>query len=83
MEPRKKQLTGTVTRSRISPGSKSDRIGVVLRTGGGEEYVLRRRGGNAFRDEKLEALVGDTITGTGLVVGQTFIMSNWKAKRGG
>ena len=39
--------------------------------------MLRRVGGNAFRDETLEALVGATITGTGIVVGQTFIMQDW------
>ena len=43
-------------------------------TARGEELILRRAGGNAFRDETLEALVGKTITGTGIVAGQTFIM---------
>lgn len=83
MQPRNKRITGTVMRSRIAPGSKSDHVAVILRTGDGKEYVLRRSGGNAFRDEALEELVGNTITGSGLVVGQTFIMKNWTAKDSG
>jgi hypothetical protein len=55
---------------------------MVLRTARGEELILRRAGGNAFRDETLEALVGKTITGTGIVAGQTFIMQNWTVTKG-
>jgi hypothetical protein len=80
MQPPRKRITGTVMRSRIAPGSKSDHVGVVLRTESGKEYILRRSGGNAFRDEALEELVGNTITGVGFVVGQTFIMKDWTAK---
>ena len=80
MQPRTRRLTGTVARTRIAPGSKSDHVGVVLRTDRGGEYVLRRSGGNPFRDEALEDLVGKKITGDGFVAGQTFIMKNWKVK---
>jgi hypothetical protein len=66
---------------RIAPGSKSDRLGVVLRTNHGAEYVLRRLGGNTFNDEILEPLVGSTITGRGIVSGQTFIMKDWIVKQ--
>ena len=48
--------------------------GVVLRTGEGDEYVLRRVGGNAFRDPA-------TITGIGLVSGRNFIMKDWTVKK--
>ena len=73
MKPQK--ITGIVSQKRIAPGSKSDRHGVVLRTTNGDELILRRAGGNAFRDEALESLVGTTITGTGTVAGQTFILA--------
>lgn len=78
---KKTELNGTVARARIAPGSKSDHVGVVLHADDGKEYVLRRSGGNAFRDTELEKLVGKAITGTGLTTGQTFIMDNWSAKK--
>lgn len=77
-----KRITGTVASTRLAPGSKSDRIGVVLRADGGDEYVLRRVDGNPFRDPVLDDLVGSRITGTGTVTGQTFIMTGW-TKEGG
>src|SRR5262249_56120251 len=77
MQPQPKKMTGVVTLAQIAPGSKSEHQGVVLRTERGDEYVLRRAGGNAFRDEKIEALVGSTITGRGIVTGQSFIMQDW------
>ena len=55
-------------------------MGVALRTESGDEYVLRRRGGNAFQDDTLEKLVGTTITATGLVADNTFIMKDWTVK---
>lgn len=78
MEANERQLKGLVARARIAPGSKSDHVGLVLRTTGGHEYVLRRQGGNAFRDPVLEELVDATITGKGLLTGETFIMKDWK-----
>jgi hypothetical protein len=82
MQPRTQRLTGTVERKRIAPGSKSDHEGVVLRTDRGGEYILRRSGGNPFRDEALEQLVGKKITGEGFVTDHTFIMKDWKEKSG-
>jgi hypothetical protein len=82
MQPQTRKITGTVTQALISPGSKSEHRGVVLRNARGDELILRRAGGNAFRDETLEALVGTTITGTGIVVGHTFIMQDWTVTKG-
>jgi hypothetical protein len=82
MQPETRKIIGTVMQALISPGSKSEHRGVVLRTARGDELILRRAGGNAFRDETLEALVGTTITGTGIVVGQTFIMQDWTVTKG-
>ena len=75
-----KQMTGMVTHAHLSPGSKSEHEGVVLRTVQGDQFILRRAGGNAFRDDALEQLVGRTITGTGVIAGQTFIMDDWTVK---
>ena len=80
MPSQKRRITGTVTSARVAAGSKSDRVAVVLRADSGAEYILRRRGGNAFRDDVLEGLVGTTITGTGLLADQTFIMDSWTVK---
>jgi hypothetical protein len=83
MAARGSRITGTVLRAEIAPGSKSEHVGVVLRTDAGDEYVLRRAGGNAFSDEVLEGLVGKTISGSGLVAGRTFILDDWEAKERG
>ena len=82
MQPRTQKITGTVTRANLAPASKSEHVGVVLRTPEGNEYVLRRAGGNAFRDEVLEDLVGKTITGSGTLAGQTLILDSWTLKDG-
>jgi hypothetical protein len=81
MEPKRRRITGTVARAQIALGSKSEHLGVVLRTTMGDEYVLRRRGGNAFRDDVLERLVGATITGEGLVTNRSFIMDEFSVKK--
>lgn len=76
-----RSLSGTVTRAPIAPGSKSDRVAVVLHTDDGAEYALRRMGGNAFQDDELDKLVDTAITATGVVTGNTFIMKNWRARK--
>jgi hypothetical protein len=80
-EMRKTRITGTVTLKRIASQSKSDHVGVVLRADDGKEYVLRRKGGNAFQDDQLEKLVGETITGVGLLANRTFILDGWSLKK--
>lgn len=82
MAGQQRRITGTVLRAPVATGSKSERVAVVLRTKAGEQHILRRAGGHAFRDEALEALVGKTVTGTGLVTGQTFIMNKWRVEDG-
>ncbi len=81
---KQQRITGIVSHDLVAPGSKSERTAVVLRTRDGKQFVLRREGGNAFRDQVLEDLVGKTITGsgvvpslTGAVPGQTFILKRW------
>lgn len=74
---RRECFTGEVIRKHVSPGSKSEREAVVLRTDV-EELVLRRGRGNPFRDEVLEALVGDRITCEGQRRGTTLLLRNWQ-----
>jgi hypothetical protein len=82
MDPERATMTGKVSRKRIAPGSKSDRVGVVLDDGAGHVYALRRAGGNPFSDAALEKLVGKTITATGIVSGRSFIMDSWSVEGG-
>jgi hypothetical protein len=77
MEPERATIAGKVLRQRIAAGSKSDRVGVVLDDGAGRVYALQRAGGHPFSDAAIEALVGKTITGTGIVAGGSFIMDDW------
>jgi hypothetical protein len=68
---------GTVTRRLVAPGSKSEREAVVLDTGA-RTLVLRRRGGNAFADPELDALVGRRIRARGTEHGGTLLMDGWE-----
>jgi hypothetical protein len=68
---------GDVVRQTVARGSKSERAAVLLRTADGE-YVLRRQGGHPLRDTQLEALVGHTIEGEGVVRDYVLILSSWR-----
>lgn len=70
-------LSGRVEKKAFAPRSKSahDAVFLVTETG---QYVLRRQGGNPFRDPELEKLVGKTISCTGDITGYTFLMSDWR-----
>ena len=70
------QHTGKVVRKPFAVGSKSEHLAVVLVTDT-HEYVLRRKGGNPFRDPQLDRLVGQSIRCNGIVRGYTLIMSDW------
>ena len=60
----KERYEGLVVKKRFGAGSKSDREAVILETDD-EDLVLRREGGNAFSDSKLDELVGHRIRGVG------------------
>jgi hypothetical protein len=72
---------GSVVQKRVSPGSKSDRVAVLLKTHG-QELILRRKDGNPFKDEVLEGLVGKRIEATGILAGKTLIMKGWEEEQG-
>ncbi len=68
---------GLVVRKLFGKGSKSEHVAVSLETPS-ETFMLRRLGGNAFRDSELDKLVGKRIECEGTVVGSTVLMTNWK-----
>jgi hypothetical protein len=70
------QFSGLVVKKPFGKGSKSEHEAVFLETQEGP-YVLRRKGGNPFRDLELEKLVGKTIRCTGMVTGYTLLISEW------
>jgi hypothetical protein len=81
MRDETREITGRVKQSRIAAGSKSEHMGNRRSTPEGDEYVLRSMRRNAFRDPVLEKFVGETITGIGLVAGNSFMMRRWKVQR--
>ena len=70
------ELRGEVVKKVVAARSKSEHAAVVLVTSDGE-LLLRRAGGNAFRDPELDALVGKRICGQGDLAGTTFILARW------
>jgi hypothetical protein len=66
MNREKTILTGTVTRTVISKGSKSEHAGPIL-VCGSKTYVLRRFRGPSFGDNFFEDYIGKVIRAEGYV----------------
>lgn len=71
------EFSGLVIKEVVGKGSKNEHAAVMLETAK-ERFVLRRQGGNPFRDPELDRLVGKRIRGTGVITGNTLIMSDWR-----
>ncbi len=71
------KFEGTVAKRLYAPGSKSERNAVMIRTKDGE-FLLQRVGGNPFRDDVLESLVGKTIRGEGTQRGTALFITDWE-----
>lgn len=71
------ELSGKVVMKKISEGSKSERVAVLLQTET-QAYVLRKMGGNPFQDASLEMLAGKSITATGIVDRNLFLAKEIK-----
>ncbi|NQT37743.1 MAG: hypothetical protein HQ581_09655 [Planctomycetes bacterium] len=69
-------VRGKIIRTKVAPGSKSERDAVVIVTGD-REFVLRRSGANPFVDPELDKLVGKHLQCEGTLHGQHFIMTDW------
>ncbi len=72
---------GKVVQEAVSPGSKSERQAVQLVTDQGR-FLLRRRGGNPFRDKVLEELVGKQIVASGRLRGNALFLDDWREESG-
>ncbi|HKD67915.1 MAG TPA: hypothetical protein VKB84_13805 [Candidatus Binataceae bacterium] len=71
-----RDFIGKVTKKSFGKGSKSEHNAVYLETDTGD-FVLRRQGGNPFRDPQLEQLVGKTIHCRGEARGYTLVITDW------
>jgi hypothetical protein len=67
-------LEGRVERRAIGQGSKSAHEAMVLVLADGTQHVLRRPGGNAFRDPALEALEGQQVRLRGRIRPNFFLL---------
>ena len=68
-------VVGDVVRRRVGGGSKSDHDAVVVDTGE-QTLILRRRGGNAFSDPAVDALVGQRVRLEGTATDTTFLIDD-------
>jgi hypothetical protein len=66
-------LEGDLVRRRVGSGSKSERDAVMLETVD-RDYIVRRRGENAFADPVLDALVGQHVRLEGTATETTFLV---------
>lgn len=71
------EFTGQVVKRPFATGSKSEREAVMLQTPTAA-YVLRRRGGNAFVDSALNALVGKQVKVDGDLHDYTLIITKYR-----
>lgn len=76
-DPTECSVKGNVVKQLVAVGSKSERMAYLIETDIGPLF-LRRRGGSAFHDEALEALVGKTIEAKGVLHKKLFIVHSWE-----
>ena len=73
------EVEGLVTRTRVSPGSKSDRTAVVLVTDDGR-FTLRQKGGDSYTgQEALLPLIGKRIRAYGRIANRHFFMERYES----
>jgi hypothetical protein len=75
-------IIGRVVKGPFAGESKSARDAVLIESDAGE-FVLRRAGGNPFRDPALDAMVVKTIRATVVAHGYTFLLSSWQEEGAG
>ena len=74
------ELTGKLVRKQFGKGSKSEHDSIILESEK-ESYVIRRIGGNPFKDPVLEKLVGKKVKVTGFVDQYTFMARDIKEEK--
>lgn len=71
------KLEGEIVKGTFAEGSKSEREAIFLLVEEEQRYVLRREGGNPFKDQVLDTLVGKYIRAEGTIHKYTFIINKW------
>ncbi len=73
------EFIGKVYLKKTSTGSKSERIGVYLKTDSGD-FALRKLGGNPFNDDGLNQLEGKTVAAKGVLDNNLLLAKEIKTK---
>jgi hypothetical protein len=72
------QVEGLVRKTRVSPGSKSDRVAVVLATNEGQ-FILHQKGGDSYTGQAaLSPLLGKRILAFGSVANRHFFLERYE-----
>lgn len=74
-------ISGMIIAKQAAAGSKSDREAIYLQTKD-SLYLLRRLGGNPFRDGTLLDLKGKTVTVTGILNNNLLLAREIKENQG-
>lgn len=67
-------VEGWVGRETYAAGSKSEHSALMLTTGDGSRYLLRRLGGPAYADPELDPLEGHRVLVTGRIHRDVFLI---------
>jgi len=72
------EIVGKISKRLLAQGTKSEHRGMVLEDAQGLQHVLRRVGGNPFRDPELEALEGRRLRLLGRATEGFFLVERWE-----
>ena len=73
------QLEGHVVRKRVSRGSKSDRLSLILMVDDGREFLLRRKGEDSYTgQDALVPLLDKRIRAFGSVTGRHLFLERYQ-----
>ena len=72
-----KKYQGQVIEEQYAVGSKSEYMAVMIELADGQKFLLRRPGGNPFKDNIIHSLVGDEISCNGEIRGNVLFITNW------
>jgi hypothetical protein len=78
--PEQVTVTGRLVRDVVAPGSKSEAGALVLASGTGNMYLVRRRGAPSWGDDdpELAVLEGRAVELTGSVIAGTLLVDEWR-----
>jgi len=74
-------LEGEVLKGAFGEGSKSEHQAIYLVIDEDTRYKLRRKGGNPFQDDVLEALEGRYISASGIIHNNHFIIESYLERK--